>query len=172
MTVQQLGPANATLLVRTRRTGAAAKAGHDLVIAVTAWEATLDRAETTTMELRADATSLRVQRGTGGVQALGDDDKANIQQTIDDEVLRRQDIVFRSTRVEQRGSALRVGGDLTLAGTTRPIAFDLVLGDDGAISATAVVKQTAWGMKPYSGLFGALKVVDEVEVELEGHQSR
>ena len=111
MTVQQLGPANATLLVRTRRTGAAAKAGHDLVIAVTAWEATLDRAETTTMELRADATSLRVQRGTGGVQALGDDDKANIQQTIDDEVLKRRDIAFRSTRVQAQpttaGSALK-----------------------------------------------------------------
>jgi hypothetical protein len=29
------------------------------------------------------------------------------------------------------------------------------------------VKQTDWGMKPYSGLFGALKVVDEVEVEIE-----
>ena len=31
------------------------------------------------------------------MQALGDDDKANIHQTIDDEVLKRQDIAFRST---------------------------------------------------------------------------
>ena len=171
MTVQQLGPANATLSVRTKRTGAAAKAGHDLVIAVTAWEGTLDLAETTTMELRADATSLRVQKGTGGMQALGDDDKANIHQTIDDEVLKREDIRFRSTRVEQGEGegALRVEGDLTLAGTTRPIAFDLAIGDDGRISATAVVKQTAWGMKPYSALFGTLKVVDEVEVVLDAH---
>ena len=36
-------------------------------------------------------------------------------------------------------------------------------------SATAVVKQSAWGMKPYSALFGALKVADDVEVVLEGH---
>ena len=46
----------------------------------------------TSMELTADATSLRVVEGTGGMQALGDDDLANIHQTIDDEVLKRQDI--------------------------------------------------------------------------------
>ena len=34
------------------------------------------------------------------MQALGDDDVANIHQTIDDEVLMRQDITFRSTRVQ------------------------------------------------------------------------
>ena len=78
---------------------------------------------------------------------------------------------FRSTRAQSEpdGSRIRVEGDLTLVGRTEPIAFDLAVGDDGALSATAVVKQTAWGMKPYSALFGALKVKDEVEVVLEGH---
>ena len=38
-----------------------------------------------------------MHEGTGGMQALGDDDKANIHQTIDDEVLKRRDIMFRST---------------------------------------------------------------------------
>ena len=37
----RLGPDDGTLSVRTGRTGAAAKAGHDLLIHVTAWEATL-----------------------------------------------------------------------------------------------------------------------------------
>ncbi len=88
-----MGPENGTLSVRTGRTGAAAKAGHDLLIHVTAWEATLevgDDPAQTSITLDADATSLRVREGTGGMQALGDDDKANIQQTIDDEVLQRQ----------------------------------------------------------------------------------
>ena len=31
----------------------------------------------------------------------------------------------------------------------------------------ATVTQTAWKIKPYSALFGALKVVDEVEVALD-----
>ena len=58
------------------------------------------------------------------MQALGDDDKANIHQTIDDEVLKREDIVFRSTRVESAGDGLSVEGELTLAGTTKPLTFD------------------------------------------------
>jgi hypothetical protein len=162
VTIHRLGPENATLTVHTRRGGAAAKAGHDLELRVTSWQATLDE---TTAELTADAGSLQVVKGTGGMQALGDDDKTNIHQTIDDEILRRQDIAFRSTRVDGD----RVEGDLTLAGQTQPIAFDLERGEDGRIRARAVVTQTRWGIKPYSTLFGALKVLDDVEVVLEAN---
>jgi len=168
----RLGPDNATLEVRTERAGAAAKAGHDLVIHVTAWEAELEIADDpagTSMELTADATSLRVIEGTGGMQALGDDDVASINQTIDDEILRRQEIVFRSTGVQADGDTLRARGDLTIVGNTQPIEFDLVSGDGGELSGSAVVRQTSFGMKPYSALFGALKVKDEVRVVLEGH---
>ncbi len=170
----RLGPENSTLSVRTGRTGAAAKAGHDLVMHVTAWEASLevgDDPARTSVELAADATSLRVHSGKGGAQPLGDDDKANIHQTIDDDVLERQDITFRSTEVQSAtdGSAISVEGDLTLVGKTQPIEFDLAIGDDGTLRASAVLTQTAWGMKPYSALFGTLKVQDDVEVVLEGH---
>jgi polyisoprenoid-binding protein YceI len=170
----RLGPDNATLSVRTARTGAAAKAGHNLVIHVTSWEATLEVGEDpakTSIELTADATSLRVHEGHGGAQALGDDDKADIRKTIDDDVLKGQDVTFRSTGVESApdGGRLSVQGDLTIVGRTKPIAFDLAIGDDGTLGATAVVTQTAWGIKPYSALFGALKVVDDVEVVLDGH---
>ena len=167
----RLGPGNATLAVRTKRGGAAAKAGHDLDMLVTAWEGTLEVGEdgaATGAQLTADATSLRVQKGTGGMQALGEDDKANIHQTIDDEVLKRQDIVFRSTRVESAGAGLSVEGELTLAGTRRPVSFELAVADDGTLAATTTVTQSAWGMKPYSALWGALKVLDEVEVALDG----
>jgi len=170
----QLGPGDATLSVRTKRVGAAAKAGHDLLIQVGSWQGTLvasdDTAETS-IELVADGGSLEVIEGTGGVQALGDDDKAGISQTIDDEILKRQEIEFRSTRAEPGpdGEAIRVEGELTLLGRTEPLTFDLVLSEDGALSAIAVVKQSDWGIKPYTILFGALKVADEVEVEVEGH---
>jgi polyisoprenoid-binding protein YceI len=169
----RLGPANATLSVHTRRGGAAAKAGHDLVLHVTSWQATLDVGsddDATTIELTADPTSLRVHKGTGGIQALGDEEKSSIHQTIDDEVLKRREIVFRSTRVRSSAErrVLSVEGELELAGSRRPVAFDLALGDDGGLSATAVVTQSRWGVKPYSALFGALKVLDDVEVVLDG----
>jgi polyisoprenoid-binding protein YceI len=167
----KLGPESGTLSVNTERTGAAAKAGHNLVIHVTAWEATLEVAEDpaqSSLSLDADATSLRVIEGTGGMQALGDDDKENIQKSIDDDVLKGKGIEFRSTTVESDGDGeLTVQGDLTLAGKTSPITFKLVAGDDGKLTGSAVVKQTNWKIKPYSALFGALKVVDEVVVSID-----
>jgi polyisoprenoid-binding protein YceI len=168
----KFGPGNGTLTVRTGRTGAAAKAGHNLLIHVTAWQATLvigDDPADTSIVLGADATSLRVREGTGGMQALSDDDKASIQQTIDDDVLKRQGIEFRSTAVQTAadGSRISVHGELTIVGKTCPIVFDLTVGDDGRLSGSAVLKQTDWGITPYSTLFGALKVVDEVEVVID-----
>jgi hypothetical protein len=157
--------------VRTARKGAAAKAGHDLVIEVTSWSATLGVADDpaqSSLELDADAGSLRVREGTGGVMELGDDDRREIEQNIDDEVLGRQPIEFRSSSVGGDGERLRVQGDLTLAGRSRPVEFDLRLGSDGAIAGSATLKQSDWGIKPYTALFGALKVADEVEVEVEG----
>ena len=168
----RLRPGNGTLSVRTGRTGAAAKAGHDLLLHVTAWQATLEVGEDpaqTSIVLDADATSLRVREGTGGMQALGDDDKASIEETIDDDILKRQGIEFRSTTVQTAadGSRISVQGELTLVGKARPIAFDLTVDDDGKLSGSAVVKQTDWGITPYSALFGALKVSDEVEVVID-----
>jgi hypothetical protein len=168
----RLGPDNATLSVRTHRVGAAAKAGHNLLLRVTSWEAELVVAGNpgeTSMELSADSTSLEVIEGSGGIQALGKDDVANIEETIDDEVLRRQDIKFRSTQVSADGNRMHAEGDLTIVGTTQPIAFDLAVGDGGELSASAVVTQSDWGLKPYTAFWGALKVADDVEVLLEGH---
>ena len=56
------------------------------------------------------------------------------------------------------GSRLSVQGELTLVGKTGPIAFELTVGGaDGMLSGSAVVKQTDWGITPYSTLFGALR---------------
>jgi hypothetical protein len=159
----RFGPRDGTLTVRTGKTGAASKAGHNLVIEVTSWCAHLVAGEHMAIVVDADADSLKVRDGSGGMQALGDDDMANIESTIDDEVLKGGTIAFRSTAVEANGSALRVHGELDLLGVRRPLAFDLTTAD-GHVMGSARFKQTDWGMTPYSTLFGTLKVADEVEV--------
>jgi polyisoprenoid-binding protein YceI len=169
------GPANATLTVRTKRTGAAARAGHDLLIEVTSWEAAVDPQEGS-VTLTADPRSLRVLEGTGGMQALGAEDKAGIEKTIDDEVLKGRPIEFWASEVDlgADGSG-SVRGELQLAGERGPIGFQLTA-QEGRLTATAAVRQSDWGMKPYSALFGTLKVADEVEVAIDtgprGDQSR
>jgi polyisoprenoid-binding protein YceI len=164
--VHRLGPDNATLSVHTKRGGAAAKAGHDLELHVTRWEATLDL-DAGAAELTADGSSLRVEKGTGGMMELGDDDRDNIHKTIDDEVLEKRNITFRSTSISGGDGHHRVDGELTLSGASQPLTFDLRV-DDGAVHAAATVTQTRFGMKPFSALFGTLKVLDDVEVRLDG----
>jgi hypothetical protein len=159
----KLGPDNATLTVRTGRGGSAAKAGHNLVLEVTRWSATLDA---DAAELTADARSLRVRSGSGGISPLGDREKAGIAQTIDEEVLNGTAIAFRSNRVTRDGDSVDIAGELELAGRRRPLAFTLHE-RDGGLAGSARIKQTDWGMKPYSALFGTLKVADEVEVAIE-----
>ncbi len=162
------GPGNAMLTVRTKKGGAAAKAAHDLVIEVSSWEGTLELAPQPRISLTADARSLRVREGIGGMMVLGDDDKAGIEQTIDEEVLKGSAIAFESSdvNVSSDGRRLNVRGELELAGARHPIAFELGI-DDGRLAGTATVKQSDWGMKPYSALFGTLKVLDEVQVEVD-----
>lgn len=172
MPTYTLGPEDGILSVRTSRTGAVAKAGHDLLLHVTEWQATLDT-DAPRLTLDADAASLRVREGSGGMKPLGEDDMTNIETTIDDEVLLRHAIRFRSTSVQVDGDMLAVEGELTLVGTTRPIAFELSLAG-GSVTGAAVVRQTDWRMKPYTALFGALKVADDVRVEIDARlpQSR
>ncbi|RKQ90280.1 YceI-like domain-containing protein [Solirubrobacter pauli] len=140
------GPNDATLTVHTKRAGVAGAAGHDLTLLVARWHATVDDDGAVTFE--ADGSSLRVLEGTGGIGTLGDDDKWAIEQRIDEEVLRGRPITYRD-------------GQLTLNGVSRPleISFD---GREGQ----ARVKQSDFGIKPYSALFGTLKVADVVDVRV------
>jgi polyisoprenoid-binding protein YceI len=171
MSVHKLGPDNATLTVRTGKGGAAAVAGHNLLIEVTSWSATLTLDDAPTLELTADSRSFKVREGSGGIQSLGEDDKANIEQTIGDEVLTGGEIEFRSTSVEGTDGRLTVQGELNLLGQRRPLTFELAVGDDGRIAGEATLKQTEWGIKPYSALFGTLKVADELKVAVDGRLS-
>jgi polyisoprenoid-binding protein YceI len=168
-----LGPDSASLKVRTGKEGKAARAGHNLEIEVSDWSATVelgDTPEATQLLLTANSRSLRVLSGSGGMQALDDDGKANIGQTINDDVLKGGEIAFRSTgvRAGEAQHQLHVDGELNLLGATHAIAFDLTLGDDGTVEAQTVIRQSDFGMKPYSALFGTLKVKDDLAIGIEG----
>jgi polyisoprenoid-binding protein YceI len=169
----QLGPENASLQVNTYREGMGAKVGHDLVIAVTRWEATVELAGDpagSSIRLTADPRSLEVREGLGGLKPLTDKDRGEIRKTIDAKVLGGSPISFASRSVRGGGGGggpLVVEGDLTLAGQTRPVTAELAMTDDGRVTGTIPVTQTTWGIKPYRGLMGALKVRDDVEVVID-----
>ena len=166
--IHRLGPDNASLQVKTYREGMAAKVGHDLVIDVTRWDATVDLTAWT-VELNADPRSLEVREGVRGLKPLSDKDRSEIHRNIDDKVLRGQPIAFRSTaaRLSEADGRLVVEGQLTMAGTTRPVTLQLDVGADGRVGGTIPLTQSDWGIKPYRGLMGALKVRDSLEIVLD-----
>ncbi len=66
-------------------------------------------------------------------------------------------------------SVLRVAGDLTMVGRTRPVSVDMtidVAGDTLRAEGGFVVKQSDFGIKPFSKALGMVKVKDEVRFDL------
>ena len=164
----RLDAKNGTLRIETKRSGAAAKAGHDLEIEVASWEGSLsiDHDREISLELNADTGSMHVTKGTGGVMALSEDDKVEIKKTLETEVLKAGEVEFKSTQVKalDDGRHLEVSGELAMNGDRHPLELELDVAPDGQVSGQASLKQSDWGIKPYSGLFGTLKVRDEVLV--------
>jgi polyisoprenoid-binding protein YceI len=170
--IHELGPDTASLVVKTYREGLAAKAGHDLIFDVRQWGATLEVGEDlsdSSLQLHADARSLYPREGLRGVKPFTDKDRDEVRKNIDEKVLGGEPINFRSSAVEATGDGrLWVRGELTIRGQSRPADFELSLGADGSVTGTARLVQSEWGIKPYRGLMGALKVRDSLEVVFDG----
>jgi polyisoprenoid-binding protein YceI len=161
------------LVLRTSRDGLAATAGHDLTIEVTRWSGELTVAEDsapTALEVRIDMTSLVVRSGTGGVKPLTDRDKREIVSTARKTLGadRHPEATFGDAKFESgTGGGGTISGTLTLAGRSAPVRLQVTEAGDGRYHATGTVVQSEFGIKPYRGFFGALKVSDPVQVEAD-----
>lgn len=158
-----IGPSNGSLKVKTGREGAAAKAGHDLVLGVNSWDATIEGGDSPSIKLTADPGSFEVIEGTGGAKALTDKDKGDIKKSISSKVLGSSQISFQSNEVSDSAAK----GDLSIAGSSSSVNVPLTVSGD-KISGTITLSQSEFGIKQFKALMGALKVSDQVTVEFEG----
>ncbi|MCU1588706.1 MAG: YceI family protein [Frankiales bacterium] len=161
---------NGELTLRTGRQGVGSKVGHDLTIRVGQWsaEATVDGNVVFDLRVVADLTSLQVVTGDGGLKPLTDKDRKTILSNAADTLGTRAhpELVFVSSVPHRAEGTNTLTGDLTLAGVTKSQQL-AVLVTGRAVLARGEVKQTDFGIKPYSGLLGALKVRDMVEIQAE-----
>jgi hypothetical protein len=170
----RLGPGAGRVLIKTGRAGLAARAGHDLTIEVTRWSAKVSvppeedgglTAATVSAEL--DLGSLEVREGTGGAKPLSDRDRRDIKKQMSG-ILGDGTASFTSSRIITSGaSGGAIEGSLTLGGKTQPVRLQVTMPGSGRYRGTGTVVQSAFGIKPYVGFFGALKLRDEVGVEFE-----
>ncbi|MGH3633302.1 YceI family protein [Mycobacterium sp.] len=174
-----LNASDGELLVRTRVTGRAAKVGHRLTIAMKHWRATVQWAEgePARAELKVDVASLEVLHGEGGITALSGPEKtlvrSNALKSLD--VNRFPRISFDTDSIEKRPDGYRFSGMLQIHGKTRAQVIELRtadLGDNWRMSTEAAVRQSDFGIKPYSLLMGSLKVADEVAVSFTAQHAK
>jgi len=158
-----IGPSNGSLKVKTGKEGAAAKMGHNLVLGVNSWEATVEGGDSPSIKLTADPGSIEVVSGDGGAKPLGDKDKADIKKGMDSKVLGSSQITFTSSEVTDS----QAKGDLSIAGGSSQVTVPISVSGD-KISGSIQLSQKDFGIKQYTAMMGALKVTDQVTVEFEG----
>jgi polyisoprenoid-binding protein YceI len=168
------GPEQGRITLRTSRDGLAAHAGHDLTIEAGQWSGevvvTADRMPAT-LDVAVNLGALVVRSGTGGIKPLTDRDKREIAVTARKvlAVDRYPEATFHASAFGPAGDGVggTIDGALTLAGQSRPLRLQVSQSGPDRFRATTTVRQTDFGIKPYSGFLGALKVSDAVEIEVE-----
>ena len=168
----RLGTKSGRIVLRTFRDGLAATAGHDLIIDLPRWSGELavdDDKAPETLEVRIDIGALTVREGTGGLKPLTDRDRREIATTARRLLSTEQhpEAVFTATRFDLGGEGGVIEGNLSLRGVSRPFRLQVNQSEVGTYRGTGTVVQSAYGIKPYTAFFGALKVRDAVDVEVE-----
>jgi len=114
--------------------------------------------------------SLIVREGTGGLKPLTDRDRREIAVTARKTLGadRNPEAVFTASKFEpDADGGGMVSGTLTLAGQSRPLQLRIRKTGPDRYHATTSVVQTQFGIKPYTGFFGALKVRDAIDVDVD-----
>jgi hypothetical protein len=72
-----------------------------------------------------------------------------------------------SATITPSGSGGTIDGTLTMRGTTHPVRLEITSPGAGRYLGSTTIRQTDFGITPYSGFFGALKLRDEVAADFE-----
>jgi polyisoprenoid-binding protein YceI len=168
-----LGTERGRIVLTTLRDGLAAQAGHDLTLEPDRWSGELvvgDDLVPTSLEVRIDMGSLVVREGTGGLKPLTDRDRREIAVTARKVLAadRHPEASFSAAAFEPaRSGGGVITGTLTLAGRSRPLSLTVSQPRPGDYRAAAAIRQSDFGVKPYSAFLGSLKVRDAVNVQVE-----
>lgn len=161
----ELGPEHGSLLLKTSRSGLGRRAGHDLTIEATRWSGLVDGLS---VRVTVEVDGLEVREGTGGVRPLSDSDRTEIKKNLRKVLAahRHPEITFTSTRATGTPEAITVEGELAIMRRSEQVTVRAAATGD-RLRGGATVRQSRWGIKPYSAFFGALKLADDVEVSFD-----
>jgi len=149
-----------------------AKLAHDLILTAARWNGSLnvdgDNPAASSAMLSIDARSIEIVEAVGGMKSLSDKDRRDIGKNIDEKVLETgkfPELKFESTSVSGSEPNFTAAGNMTIKGTTRPVNVALNVNGTTVTGKTSI-SQKDFGIKPFSAMMGAIKLRDDVELEL------
>lgn len=159
----------ATLRIFTYRQGLLSRFGHDLQLTFEKFNL---EAEEGKFYGRFQVDSVRVlgamRDGSLDDNALSASDRAKIEETVRREVL--QSNRYPEAKVEAAVEAGSGGGEargsLTLLGRRLALPLMSLIGVDEEFVGGVTIVPSRWGVKPYRAMAGALKLKDEVAIEI------
>ena len=165
------GQDNGTITLHTDVAGRAARTGHRLTIEIGEWsgQATTRDDEPVAITATIVVGSLRVVSGEGGLTPLTAPEKAVAQSNALKSLhaADHPEITYESSSINATSDGYRAEGTLTINGRSRPHVLDFARSADGTtVTASSVVSHGDFDLKPYSLMMGALKVADEVGVDI------
>lgn len=164
---RRIGPEDGRLFLYTSREGLAAQAGHDLTIEMTRWSGLVrvgvDPAASE-LTVTVDMGSMRIVNATGGVMPLSERDKREILHN--GWKISSVDRYPEGTFVAEEISDDAVVGTLTMLGRSHGLRLTYRI-DGKRYRASGIVRQSDYGIRPFSAFLGALKLADPVRVEAE-----
>lgn len=168
----RVDPQRSRFIVRAFVGGLLSTFGHDHTIAVKDFAGDVDLDE----DLRNSSLRMVVRAASLAViDKVSERDRREIERTMRDEVLETSkypEIVFRSTRVQPLADQhrVRIVGELTLHGVTRPVVIEAALVREGqSLRARGefTLRQSDFKIKPPSIGLGTIRVKDEVKLQFD-----
>src|SRR5262249_37383863 len=121
--------------------------------------------------------SFDVLRGEGGVKGLSGPEKALVRSHALKSLAagRFPEIRFTADVIDKTGDGYLLSGMLQIRGRSREQVIEVRtddLGDQGRMTAESVVRQSDYGIKPYSLLMGSVQVADDVTVSFTARHGK
>lgn len=157
--------------VFTFKEGLLSAVAHDLELRVNDFMVELadDRSSVTAdFDMRSIRVVDAIVDGRHSPGTLSAKDKAKIESNITSEVIdakRHPEARFESTEIRPLDSGWEIRGRLELAGRKREITVP-VYREAGEAIGEVTLHQPDWGIKPYSAMFGTLKIRPEIKIRI------
>jgi len=167
-----------TLWVQTTKTGVGAAIAHDHSVHSSGWTgtATWDTADASKcnvsislpMSTLVDEPSIRSNIGLPEGPDAGDRETITGHMLADNQLNggKYTTISYQSTSCSGTSGAVTVQGNLTIVGKAAPVSASLnITADEGSFAATGSfsANHSAWGIEPYSALFGAIGNAEQLK---------